>query len=294
MAGAVLAFDSGIGGLGIVRALRPLLPPDARIDYLADNAVFPYGELADAMLVERVCDVVGAAIARLRPCLVVVACNTASTVALDALRGRHPAVRFVGCVPPIKWAAALSRTRHIGLLATAATVRRPYLRALQERFAPDCRLIAYGARELADLAEAAFRGHPIREDAIRRELDRMFGQPGGERIDVVGLGCTHYGALLPTLRALSPDGIAWLDPAAAVARQAVAMAGKVDTGPGRAWFTAPPAEEARLRPALADHGYPAAPGHLPLPAFTAWAGRDLGSPVPTGQGQDHGRNAVPG
>ena len=293
MAGALLAFDSGIGGLGIVRELRALLP-DARIDYLADNAVFPYGELADAALVERVCAVVGAAIERLRPCLVVVACNTASTLALDALRERFAAVPFVGCVPPVKWAAALSRTRHIGLLATAATVRRPYLRALRERHAPDCQLIAYGARELADLAEAAFRGHPVRKGDVQRELDRMFDQPGGDRIDVVGLGCTHYGVLLPTLRALSPDGISWLDPAAAVARRAAAMVGGASAGIGRAWFTAPPAEEARLRPALADHGYPAAPGHLALPASTARVSRDQGPPVPTDRGRGSGCSIIPG
>ena len=264
--GGLLAFDSGIGGLSIVRELRRTLPT-ARIDYLADNAVFPYGELADDVLVERVCAVVGAAIERLRPGLVVVACNTASTMALDALRQRFT-VPFVGCVPPIKWAAEVSRTRHIGLLATAATVRRPYLSALQERYAPDCRLIAYGARGLADMAEAAFRGHRIDGDAVRGELDRMFGQPGGERIDVVGLGCTHYGVLLPMLRELSPEGIAWLDPAAAVARQAASLAGAAEAGVGQAWFTAPPAEEARLCGALVEYGYTAAaPGRFDVPAF---------------------------
>ncbi len=254
----LLAFDSGIGGLSIAAELRRLLP-DARIDYLADNAVFPYGELADDVLVERVCAVVGAAIERLRPALVVVACNTASTMALAALRERH-GMPFVGCVPPIKWAAETSRTRHIGLLATAATVRGTYLRDLRERHAPDCRLIAYGARGLADLAEAAFRGHPPDPDAVRRELDRMFGQPGGDRIDVVGLGCTHYGLLLPTLRALAPAGIAWLDPAGAVARRAAAMAGIGSSGGGRAWFTAAPGDDAGLRAGLTGFGYGEAHG----------------------------------
>ena len=258
MGGRLLAFDSGIGGLSVVRELRALLPGTA-IDYLADNAVFPYGELPDAVLVGRVAALLGAAIDRLRPDAVVVACNTASTVALEALRARY-AVPFVGCVPPIKWAAATSRTRHIGLLATAATVRRPYLADLQRRHAPDCTLIAHGARGLADIAEAAFRRRPIDREAIRRELDGLFGQPGGDRIDVVGIGCTHYSVLLTALRALSPPGITWLDPAAAVARRAEAVLADM---PGRAagvrggetWFTGPPQDEAPLLAGLAGFGY---------------------------------------
>ncbi len=261
MTGGLLAFDSGIGGLSVVRELRALLP-HATIDYLADNAIFPYGELPDAVLVARVLELLDVAIGRLRPDAVVIACNTASTTALDALRARHE-VPFVGCVPPIKWAAAVSRTRHIGLLATSATVRRPYLRALQTRFAPDCTLIAHGARGLADIAEAAFRRRPVDRDAIRRELDGLFNQPGGDRIDVVGISCTHYGFLLEPLQALSPPHITWLDPAGAVARRAQAVldalpaghADQVDRGRGQAWFTGPAGDPDRLRAGLAGFGY---------------------------------------
>ena len=266
MTARLLAFDSGIGGLSVVRELRAILPGVA-IDYLADNAVFPYGELPDEALVARVLDLLGVAIARLRPDAVVIACNTASTTALEALRARHPTVPFVGCVPPIKWAAAVSLTRTIGLLATSATVRRPYLRALQARFAPDCTLIAHGARGLADLAEQAFRRRAVDPDAIRRELDGLFGQPGAERIDVVGISCTHYSVLLEPLRALSPAGITWLDPAGAVARRAKAvldgLPGHVDRasvddrspGDDRAWFTAPAGYADRRRAGLAGFGY---------------------------------------
>ena len=261
MNGRLLAFDSGIGGLSVVRELRALLP-ELTIDYIADNAVFPYGELPDPVLIERVGALVDAAIARLRPDAVLIACNTASTVALDALRARF-ALPFIGCVPPIKWAAAVSRTRHIGLLATAATVRRPYLRELQNRFAPDCTLIAHGARGLADIAEAAFRRRAVDRDAIRHELDELFDQAQGDRIDVVGIGCTHYSFLLEPLRALSPPGITWLDPAGAVARQAAAVlaalpaGGTNSHGTGTAWFTGPPQDEARLRAGLAAFGYAA-------------------------------------
>lgn len=129
----ILAFDSGIGGLGIVRCLRNEIP-DACIDYLADTAVFPYGEQPDDFLVTHIVALVGRAIERLQPDLVVIACNTASTLALDALRARYR-LPFVGCVPPIKWAADLTHSGTIGLLATRATVSRPYLRMLQARFA---------------------------------------------------------------------------------------------------------------------------------------------------------------
>ncbi len=256
----VLAVDSGIGGLSVVAALRQAAP-GLVIDYLADNAVYPYGELSEAALVERLGALLEHAIARLAPELVVIACNTASTVALQAMRARF-ATPFVGCVPPIKWAASLSATRTIGLLATSATVRRPYLRDLQARFAPDCTLIAHGARGLADIAETAFRGRPIDEKAVVRELDGLFGQPGGAMIDAVGIGCTHYSILRDRLAALSRPGIAWLDPAAAVARQTLAVLERqpghtpaARRDPGRAWFTARPADEARLVQNLGAYGF---------------------------------------
>ena len=257
----LLAFDSGIGGYGIVGALRARMP-HAAITMLSDNAVYPYGEVPDAALVARIEQVIGAGIAEVAPDAVILACNTASTVALAALRERFD-VPFVGTVPPVKWAAALSRTRHIGLLATAATVRRPYVADLARNFAPDCTLVAYGARGLADLAEAAFRGDAIPGDAIRRELGGLFGQPGGDRVDVVCIGCTHYSFLLHALRDASPAGIAWLDPADAVARRTLDLLSQaprkpVDDEPSashRALFTAPPADPERLTCRIAEFGY---------------------------------------
>ena len=254
----LLAFDSGIGGYGIVGALRGRLPK-ARITMLADNAFYPYGEVADAALVARIEDVIGRAIGQFAPDAIVIACNTASTVALASLRRRFD-LPFIGCVPPIKWAATLSRSRHIGLLATAATVRRPYLRDLARRFAPDCTLIAYGARGLADLAEAAFRGQAVDPDAIEAELAGLFGQEGGMAIDTVCIGCTHYSFLLDALRDRSPAGIVWLDPAEAVARRTEAVLAGLSlenpgTGGGEALFTAQPSRGDLLGPTLAHFGY---------------------------------------
>ncbi len=254
----LLAFDSGIGGYGIVGALRKRLP-GARITMLADNAFYPYGERDDAALTARIESVIDAALERWAPDAVVIACNTASTVALPALRARFD-LPFIGCVPPIKWAASLSRTRHIGLLATAATVRGPYLRDLARRFAPDCRLLAHGARGLADLAEAAFRGEPIDERAITRELAILFGQEGGAAIDTVCIGCTHYSFLLDALRRNSEPGITWLDPAEAVAKRAESVLAALTpptrpTAISEAVFTAPPIAPGPLLRGLAHFGY---------------------------------------
>jgi len=259
MGRSVLAFDSGIGGFGIVRSLRAMLPGDTAIDYLADTALYPYGEQPDDVLITRIVGLIGAAIERLRPDAVVVACNTASTLALDALRSNY-ALPIVGCVPPVRWAARLSQTRTIGLLATRATVRRPYLRLLTETYAPDCRLVAYGARGLADIAERAFRGLPVDNAVLTAEVAALFDQDGGSEIDVVGLGCTHYSFLLDALRAATPREMVWLDPADAVARQTLSVLSGTpsmnDRGDsGQVYFTAPAADAALMLPGLRELGY---------------------------------------
>ncbi len=214
----MLVLDSGVGGLGVVaelRALRPGLP----IVYLADTAGFPYGDRPADDLARHLVSLLGRAIALASPSLVVIACNTASVAALATLRARFD-VPFVGCVPAVKWAAALSRTRCFGLLATPATVSRPYVADLVARFASDCVVLSHGAGSLAALAEARFHGAAPAAARVAAELDGLLGQPGAARIDTVVLGCTHYRLLLPELARAAPAGITWLDPAPAVARQA--------------------------------------------------------------------------
>jgi len=218
----VLVFDSGIGGLGIAREIRALMP-DAAVTYLMDDAWFPYGGRDEGALVARVLAVVGAGIARLAPDLTVVACNTASTSALAAVRVAFE-VAFVGCVPPVKAAAAASRTRVIGVLATPATVRGPYLRGLAERHAGDCRVLIHGAAGLARLAEARFAGAAVPGSAVRTELAGLMDQVGSGEMDAVALGCTHYGWLLEDLRAAMWPQVSWHDPAAPVARQVARVA----------------------------------------------------------------------
>ena len=256
----VLVLDSGIGGLGIATELRALRP-DAPITYLADNAGFPYGDLAPGTLCARLTTLLAEAMACLQPGLVVVACNTASVVALAALRARF-AVPFVGCVPAVKLAAALSRTRCFGLLATPATVSRPYVADLVARFAPDCTVLSHGARHLAALAERRFAGLPVDPRALAAELQGLLGQPGAERMDTVVLGCTHYRLLLPELCRVAP-GLVWLDPAPAVARRASELLGPAGTSgterpPGRSstvLLTRRPAEPRLVARRFLQHGF---------------------------------------
>lgn len=253
----VLALDSGVGGLGIVRALRDAIPGVA-ITYLADNAFRPYGDKPDAVLTGRLVELVGGLVRAVAPELVVIACNTASTIALAELRRAIP-LPFVGTVPPVKWAASLSQTRTIGLLATEATVGRAYVADLQARFAPDCRLVARAAPGLVELAERHFVGEAIDDDAAAAELAPLLRAEGGEAIDAVCLGCTHFGLLLPALRRAAPGNIAWLDPAGPVARRTAELLGAAAaTGRAardRAFVTAPFAGQARFVAALGPYGF---------------------------------------
>jgi glutamate racemase len=208
-----LVFDSGIGGLGVVAQLRALAP-NRPLTYLADNGFFPYGEKTDAVLVPRIVELLGAAIDIFKPQALVVACNTASTIALPSLRAAY-SLPIIGCVPPIKPAAAASISKTIGVLATAATVRRPYLSDLIEKFAPDCSVLSLGTPTLAELAEQKFRGATV---DVGPAVAPLFTQAGGAAIDAIALGCTHYSFLLPEFSALYP-GISWFDPAMPVAKQ---------------------------------------------------------------------------
>lgn len=241
---AILVFDSGIGGLGVVAALNQLAPR-LPLTYLTDNGFFPYGEKADDVLLAHLVDLIGAEIERTSPEAVVIACNTASTIALPTLRTRF-STPFIGCVPPIKPAAAASQTRCIGLLATEATVRRPYLSGLIERFAPDCTVLSLGTPTLAELAEQKFRGADVE---VATAVAPLFTQPGSDKIDAMALGCTHYTFLLPEFMALRPD-LTWHDPALPVARQTLRVITPLGLKevPRTARFTGTPIDPALLAP----------------------------------------------
>ena len=249
MPGPILVFDSGVGGLSVVAALRRQLP-QAALAYACDNAMLPYGRREDAWLVRRILAVCEAAVAASGCVVLVVACNTASTLALEALRERLT-VPVVGTVPAIKPAAAISRSRHIGLLATSATVSRPYTLRLIEAFAANCTVRRVAADPLVREAERRLAGEPADAAVIESSLAPLWEDP---ELDTVVLGCTHFPLLRDALAAAAPREVSWVDSSAAIARRTAQVAADVATaaGPGASFATAP---DAALATALARFGF---------------------------------------
>jgi len=231
-AAKILVFDSGLGGLTVFTEVAKLRP-HAALFYCADDAGFPYGPLSDEALVARVMEVMEKLVAELTPDLVIVACNTAATLALPHLRARWPQIPFVGTVPAIKPAAEHSRSRFISVLATPGTVARDYTRGLIASFADHCEVTLVGSPRLAPLAEDFMRGVAVSEEAIAREIAPCFVTRDDARTDVVVLACTHYPLLLDYFRRLSPWPVEWIDPAPAIARQADRLLAE-RVGPDRA------------------------------------------------------------
>jgi glutamate racemase len=213
----ILLFDSGMGGLTVARSVRHELP-FAHLVYSADNAAFPYGAWEERALVERILFVMEELIDRATPDIVVIACNTASTIALGALRERFQ-VPFVGTVPAIKPAAAQTKSGIVGVLATPGTVRREYTQTLIQDFASHCRVDLHGAPHLAEIAERKLKGVAVDLDVLKAEIAPVFAEERGRRTDVVVLGCTHYPLLVDEMAKVEPWVVRYIDPAPAIARR---------------------------------------------------------------------------
>jgi glutamate racemase len=233
----VLVFDSGVGGLSVLDAIVAS-GHALEIDYAADNAWLPYGLKSDEQLRERVPALLSALVAQWAPEIVVVACNTASTIVLDQVRAALK-TPVVGVVPPIKPAAALTKSGVIGLLATPATVRRAYTDDLIAQFAADKTVVRFGSAALVEAAERRLRGELAPLSAITEAIEGLFDAPGGADIDVVALACTHFPLLAPELAAAAPAHVTWLDSGAAIARRVanVLIADPGQASLGRAAFT---------------------------------------------------------
>lgn len=251
----ILFFDSGVGGLSVLGPTRALLPA-APFVYVADSAGFPYGTKTEAEIAARVPALLGRLAERYHPRLIVIACNTASTIALAAVRAALD-LPIVGTVPAIKPAAALSESRAIGVLGTDATVRQPYVDDLAARFASDCTVVRHGSAELVQLAEAKLRGEHTPPDRYRAILAGLFGQPGGDRIDVIVNACTHFPLVVEELAAAAPHKVRFVDGSEGIARRVAHLTQGQSwpdrPGEGVAVFTGH-ADHAALVPALARYG----------------------------------------
>lgn len=218
----VLVFDTGLGGTTVLRAIHQDMPT-AEFAYLADSALFPYGGLDEATLIDRVVLLVEAAIDEYCPKVVVIACNTASTLVLPPLRTRFPAIPIVGTVPAIKPLAALTQSHLVSVLATPGTVRRDYTKALIDTYASHVEVTLVGAVRLAELAEHFIMTADVDLEAVRAEIRPAFVEHGRKRTDAIALGCTHYPLLLPVLEAAAPWPVQFVDPAPAIARRVRAV-----------------------------------------------------------------------
>jgi glutamate racemase len=222
----ILVFDSGLGGLTVLREIVGARP-DARYVYVADDAFFPYGHHGEDAIIARVVPLIGELIAAHAPDLVVIACNTASTLVMSHLRAQYH-VPFVGTVPAIKPACASSKTKRVSVLGTKGTVQREYTKALIRDFAGGCEVTLVGSAELASLAEAALNGLEVSDAEISAELAPCFvgsGESDVARTDTIVLACTHYPLLMDRLVRLAPWPVDWIDPAPAIARRVVDLLG---------------------------------------------------------------------
>lgn len=235
----MLVVDSGLGGISVVRALKTMRP-ELSLHYLADTAFFPYGSRSAEALNTRASTLMAHAIQLLKPSVIVLACNTLSTLCLEPLR-RQCDTAFVGTVPPIKVASALSKTKRFTLLATPNTAASNYSANLIKQFASDCVVDCYGAPHLASMAEAYILHHHCDTDALRQEIAPCFLDDARDKTDCVVLGCTHYPLLKEKLEECSPWPVHWIDASDAIARQALSLLSNQNIGSAspasHAWVT---------------------------------------------------------
>ncbi|NKF52488.1 glutamate racemase [Shewanella sp. WXL01] len=211
MSGPILVFDSGIGGLSVLEHIHKQLPNHS-IHYLFDNARLPYGDLAEQALITGCVKLVTEQVTKMGAQVVVIACNTASTLVLPALRAVL-SIPVVGVVPAIKPAALQSKTKHIALLATPGTVSRPYTQALINDFAANCQVSLLGTSELVLMAEDKLSGKSV--DLAR--LQQIISPLDNPNIDTLVLGCTHFPLLKTEITQAFSHSISLLDSGAAIA-----------------------------------------------------------------------------
>ena len=215
-AAPILLFDSGVGGLSILHALHAAAP-GVPIVYAADFAGLPYGEKTEGEIAARVPALLGRLVERYRPRLVTIACNTASTIALPAVRAALD-IPVVGTVPAVKPAALATKSGVIGLIGTAATIRQPYVDNLLREHGNGAQLIRVAAPELVAAAERKLRGEDNDPAIFAGVIERLTASAEADGMDVAVLACTHFPLVEEELLAAS-TGLRFIDGAAGIARR---------------------------------------------------------------------------
>ena len=243
-------FDSGVGGLSVLREIRARLPNESLL-YVADSGHVPYGEKSPDFIRER-CRLLAEFLLARGAKALVLACNTATVAGVAELRERYPQLPVVGMEPAVKPAAAATQSGVVGVLATTGTLKSAKFAALLDRFASDVRVITQPCPGLVERIEAGEL-----ESAATRELLHGFVAPLlAEGCDTLILGCTHYPFIKPLLRGLVPDSISLIDTGAAVARQVQRLLAERDllaagpAQPAQFWSSAEPAAMQRVLPLL--------------------------------------------
>lgn len=217
MSGPILVFDSGIGGLSVLTEIRKKLPQYPYC-YLFDNARLPYGNLTEAELIRGCVELICQQVDKIQASIVIVACNTASTLVLPVLRERLT-IPVVGVVPAIKPAAALSKRKHIGVLATPGTVSRDYTQDLIKQFAIDCQVDLFGSSDLVLLAEQKAAKQAVDITTIAKVLAPI----KASKLDVLVLGCTHFPMLKTEISHYLGQSVTLVDSGEAIANRVEAL-----------------------------------------------------------------------
>ena len=197
--------------------------PQKRYVYVADDAAFPYGDWDEEPLIKRMVKLFGQLIDQFAPEIIVIACNTASTLGITTLRDAYPDQTFVGTVPAIKPAAERTQSGLVSVLATPGTVKRQYTHDLIADYASKCEVQLVGSTHLAALAEIYLRGGYTDELAVAKEIAPCFIAENDRKTDIVVLACTHYPFLVNRMRKMAPWPVDWIDTSEAIARRAASL-----------------------------------------------------------------------
>ncbi len=217
----ILFFDSGVGGLSVYQEVEKLLP-QGQFFYCLDNAAFPYSEKSERLITQRVLALCQQINAQAPLDLIVIACNTASTVVLPTLR-EHFTCPIVGTVPAIKPAARLSSQQHLALIATKGTVQRTYVASLIEKFAQNCQVEKFGSTLLVEMAEQKLQGYPVDKAQLNAHLAPLKAL---KSLDTVVLGCTHFPFLREELQQALPQVENFVDSGKAIAQRVLNLLAK--------------------------------------------------------------------